>query len=155
MMGMLRVLALCLAAVCSLAQADDTTRKLRLPGSDYPIVLESLQIAIENQGLAIAARHEAAKVLARTAQDLGHRPDLFLDGEILAFCSVRLGAELAAEDPHNIVYCPMTVAVYRIPAEPDAVYLAWRPMPGDSAGNRAVNALLQRIIDETAESAGL
>lgn len=153
-MALLRCLALCLLLLSPLARADDpTTRQLRLADADYAIAVESLEIAIGNQGLAIAARHEAAKVLSRTAKDLGHRPDHFLDGEIFAFCSVRIGAMLAAEDPHNIVYCPMTVAVYRVPADPSAVYLAWRHVPGDTPGIRALNTLLQRIVDETAESA--
>jgi uncharacterized protein (DUF302 family) len=151
-MGFLRALALSLMAVCLVAHADDSTRKLRLDTNDFKLVLKSLQIAIENQGLAVSARHESAKVLSRTAKDLGHRPDLLLDGEILSFCSVRLGAVLAEEDPHNIVYCPMSIAAYRIPAEPDAVYLSWHVLPADTDGRRAVNTLLQKIIDETADS---
>jgi len=154
-MGFLRALALSLFAVCLVAHADDSTRKRRLDTADFKLVLESLQIAIENQGLAVSARHEAAKVLQRTAKDLGHRDDLLLDGEILSFCSVRLGAVLSEEDPHNIVYCPMSIAAYRIPAEPDAVYLSWRVMPSDTEGRKAVNALLQKIIDDAAESSTL
>ncbi|QID17471.1 DUF302 domain-containing protein [Nitrogeniibacter mangrovi] len=154
-MRFIRLLALCLLALgCTLARADDATRRLRIADADYQIALESLQIAIVNQGLNIAARQPAAKVLQRTAKDLGHRPDLLLDGEILSFCSIRIGAMLAAEDPHNIVYCPMTVAVYRIPQDPTAVYLAWRHLPDDTPGRRAANALLQKIVDETADSSG-
>ena len=152
-MGIFRALALSLLLACATAQADDIHRRQRIAPADYPVALESLQIAIQNQGLAITARHEAAKVLARTAEDLGHRPDLLRDGEILSFCSIRIGALLVAEDPHNIAYCPMGIAIYRIPDDPGAVYLAWRRVQGDTPGAKAANALLQKIVDETAASA--
>ncbi len=154
-MGFFRALGLSLLLVCASAHADDINRKLRIAGAEYQIALESLEIAIQNQGLNISARHEAAKVLARTAKDLGHRPDLLLDGEILSFCSIRVGAILAAEDPHNIVYCPMSIAIYRVPDDPKAVYLAWRRLPGDTPGRNAANSLLQKIVDETADSASM
>jgi len=153
-MGLLRFIALLLCVSALPAQADETTHKLRIPDADYTIALESLEIAIGNQGLNIAARHEAASVLARTAKDLGHPADLFLNGQIIAFCSIRLGAMMAAEDPHNIVYCPMTVAVYQIPADPKAVYLAWHQLPGDTPAIREVNTLIKKIVDETAENSG-
>lgn len=153
-MGFIRRLALLLMVLALPAHADDTTRKVRIPDADYAIALESLEIAIGNQGLNIAARHEAAKVMERTAQDLGHRPDILTHGEIVAFCSIRLGAQMTEEDPHNIVYCPMTVAVYQIPSDPEAVYLAWRHLTGETPAIKAVNALVQTIVDETAENSG-
>jgi len=137
------------------AHADDIARKVRIADADYTVALESLEIAIGNQGLAIAARHEAAKTIERTAADLGHRPDVLKNGEIVAFCSVRLGAMMLEEDPHNVVNCPMTVAIYQIPSDPTAVYLAWRELSGDSPGTKALNAMLKAIIDETAENSGL
>lgn len=154
-MRLFRLFALAMLVFALPAQADDTTRKLRIPDADYEIALESLEIAIGNQGLNIAARHEAAKVMARTAKDLGHRPDILTHGEIVAFCSIRLGAMMTEEDPHNMVYCPMTVAVYQIPDDPKAVYLAWRHIPGNTPAIKAVNTLLQTIVDETADSSGL
>lgn len=154
-MGLFRRIALLLIVFAMPALADDTTRKMRIPDADYAIALESLEIAIGNQGLNIAARHEAAKVMARTAEDLGHRPDILKNGEIVAFCSIRLGAMMTEEDPHNIVYCPMTVAVYQIPDDPKAVYLAWRHLPGETPAIKAVNALVQSIVDETAQNSGL
>jgi len=154
-MGLFRLLTLLLTLLALPVLADDTTRKLRIPEADYAIALESLEIAIGNQGLNIAARHEAAKVMARTAEDLGHRPDILKNGEIIAFCSIRLGAMMTEEDPHSIVYCPMTIAVYQIPEDPAAVYLAWRHLPGDTPAIRAVNALIQTIVDETAENSTL
>lgn len=154
-MAFFRRLTLLLLVFALPALADDTTRKLRIADADYTIALESLEIAIGNQGLNIAARHEAARIMARTAEDLGHRPDILTNGEIVAFCSIRLGAMMTEEDPHNIVYCPMTIAVYQIPKDPNAVYLAWRHLPGDTPAIKAINTLVQTIVDETAENSGL
>lgn len=121
---------------------------------DYADVRDALAEAITEEGITAPVVSHFADMLARTADDLGHRADLYARAEILSFCSVGVAARLAAEAAENIALCPLSIAVYALPGTPRTVTLAYRAPMLESAGGDAARALLARIVARTARLVG-
>lgn len=121
---------------------------------DYADARDALAEAIAEEGIAAPVVSHFADMLARTADDLGHRPDLYARAEILTFCSVGVAARLAAEAAENIALCPLSIAVYALPGTPRTVTLAYRPPALASAGGDAARMLLARIVTRAASLVG-
>ncbi|MDO9599671.1 MAG: DUF302 domain-containing protein [Azoarcus sp.] len=133
-------------------------------GADSPVVTEvagatfhdintALVDAIADEGIGAPSVSHFGSMLARTAADLGHRPDFYADAQIHTFCSAAIAARLAAESAHNIALCPLSIAVYRVLEKPHTIYLSYR-RSAPSPGGEAANALLQRIVQRAAEQFG-
>lgn len=139
------------------AHAGDSTGGIvsrSLEGIDYLDVRDALADAIAEEGIAAPVVSHFADMLERTAEDLGHRANLYAHAEILTFCSVGVAARLATEAAENIALCPLSVAVYALPGTPRTVTLAYRPPALESAGGDAARALLGRIVARAASLVG-
>ena len=126
----------------------------RITDIDFTDVRDALVESIADEGIATPVVSHFAEMLARTAGDLGHRPDLYAHAEIFTFCSVAVAARLAAEAREHIALCPLSIAVYALPEAPRTVTLASRPPALDSAGGEAAAALLARIVARAASLVG-
>ncbi len=51
---------------------------------------------------------------------------------------------LVAANPHNIVLCPYSIAIYVLTSEPERVYLSYRTL---EVGNEKIKALTKPIED--------
>lgn len=142
------VAALALAAIAA-APAAAQELVVRAVGGSFADVHAALIDAVAEQGIAPPTENDFGAMLARTAADLGHRPDFYADARLVSFCSTPIAARMAAESVHNLLYCPLAVAVYRLPAEPGTVYLSYRRNAASPAG-AAAEALLERIVGRTA-----
>jgi len=124
----------------------------------HPVVFadarDALEDALAEEGLPPATVSDFGGMLARTAPELGHRADLYREALIFSFCSARVAARMAAEDPQRIALCPLTVALYTLPADPQRVHLAYRAPGTDSPGGRLAAELLSRIAERTARALG-
>lgn len=136
-----------LAAALPAAAQELVVRSVQ--AASYQDVHDALIDAVAEQGIAPPSESDFGDLLARTAADLGHRPDLYAEARLVSFCSTPIAARLAAESVHNMLYCPLAIAVYRLPAERDRVYLSYR-RNADSAGGKAAEALLERIVERAA-----
>lgn len=152
-----RLFRLCAALAIALAvglppalcnAADIVVREL--DGATFDDAAMALEDAIAAEGLAQPTVNPFGEMLARTATDLGHRPDLYQEARIYTFCSARVAAMLAAEAAHNAALCPMSVTLYTVPPRHDRVFLAYRPTGLHSPGGELADALLLRIARRTA-----
>lgn len=152
---MLRFLAVFLLLLGGLeaTQADEIHHLDIRPGR-YADAREALVDAIEAEGLVPAPPSRFGEMLARTGPALEQTEPVYRDAEVLHFCSARIAWTLARENPLNVAQCPLSMAIYTLPAEETTVHLAWRQALGDSPGSRAANALLERIARQTADNAG-
>lgn len=148
--GRLRA-AIAALALAAIAAAPATAQELvvRAVGGSFADVHAALIDAVAEQGIAPPTENDFGAMLARTAADLGHRPDFYADARLVSFCSTPIAARMAAESVHNLLYCPLAVAVYRLPTEPGTVYLSYRRNAASPAG-AAAEALLERIVARTA-----
>lgn len=142
-----------LAAFGVAAEPDIVTHEVR--GAAFADVRTALEDAIAEEGLTAPTVSHFGAMLARTAPDLGHAPDLYAEAEIFSFCSVRAAAALAAEDARYIALCPLAIALFRRPGAHSPVTIAYRPIGLDTEGGRLASATQARIAARTLEILGV
>ena len=125
------------------------------PGN-FDDVRMDLGNAILATGVTIQSQGNIAAMLGKTAADLGATETVYARAEFVAICSAHYSRTLMEADPTNLAFCPFTVFAFEAKAKPGEIVVGYRPVAvpaGQSARARAaaadVNALLQRIIDET------
>ena len=109
---------------------------------------EDLLDSIQSQGLVINSTSDAKTMLANTAEVSGVTLPVYNNAEILSFCKADLSHALVAANPHNLVLCPYTLAIYVIRAEPEKVYISFRELEGTEAATKPIRKLLIKIIEE-------
>ncbi|MCZ7565148.1 MAG: DUF302 domain-containing protein [Burkholderiales bacterium] len=113
-------------------------------------VKDAVVAAIEGKGLVIDRVAHVGDMLDRTAPDVGAARRLYGKAEILEFCSARISRAMMEADPHQIVYCPYTIAVYTLAegaGETGRVHVAYR-RPAQGRGMADVARLLDEIVRE-------
>lgn len=94
---------------------------------------DAVVTAIENRGLVINATSHVGEMLERTGNDLGKSQRLYEQAEILEFCSASLSRQMMESDPHEIVNCPFTIAIYTLAGNPQTTWVGYRKPLGKSA----------------------
>lgn len=144
---MKRFLALC-ALVClpfSALAAEGYTVLFKTQGA-FQNVRDSLQMAIEGQGLKITNTNKIAAMLERTGKDLGATRQVYENAEQFEFCSATISRRMMEADPHAIVMCPYSVAVYTIPGD-KTVYIAYRkPAASKSPALKKALAEMEKLL---------
>lgn len=121
----------------------------------YDEARRALLDALIDEGLAPPTVSAFGDMLARTAADLRHPAELYERAEIFTFCSARIASLLVREDVSHIALCPLTIALYALPARPGVTFVAYRPPPPASPAARLAQELLQRITTRMIEYGGL
>jgi len=103
---------------------------------------DAVVMAIENRGLVINFTGHISEMLDRTASDLGHARRIYEQAEVLEFCSASLSRQMMEADPHEIVNCPFTIAVYSLAGDTRKTWVGYRKPEGKSA------ALLEKLLRE-------
>src|SRR4051812_40597919 len=115
---------------------------------DFDDVKERLTMAIENRGLVIDHESHVGAMLERTGKDIGSGRQIYLKADVLQFCSAAVSRATMEADPRNLVFCPYSIALYVLPAEPGRVYLIYRK-PLANAGAKSLKALreVDKLLD--------
>ncbi|MFZ5557875.1 MAG: DUF302 domain-containing protein [Pseudomonadota bacterium] len=143
---------LALGAAAGPARAGDEEVRRQVKGK-FEDVKASLVSAIEGKGLVINTVAHVGDMLERTGRDLGAKKRVFEKAEVLEFCSAAVSRATMEADPHTIIHCPYTIAVYVVAGEPGVVHVAYRrpraSRPGPAADALAgVGKLLDEIVGE-------
>jgi uncharacterized protein (DUF302 family) len=147
------VLALLLAiSPAAWSAAEDPVVRHALAG-EFKEVRDAVEMALTGRGLVVSGVSYVGEMLERTGKDLGAARQIYLDAEVIEFCSAVISRNMMEADPHTVVFCPYQIALYVLPEEPDTVYLAYRrPGPGTTEASRRalaeVEALLEGIIED-------
>ena len=111
-------------------------------------VADSLRFAIEERGLVITYTSHVHDMLDRTAVS-GIDGSVYHQAEILFFCKVGASHALVRANPHNIVLCPFSIAVYSLQGAPERTYLSFRAPYADEKMVEPIRQLQQAIIEQT------
>ena len=106
-------------------------------------VIFGLENAILDAGLVVDSVSHVGEMLNRTGADVGSDVVLFLEADVLSFCSAVVSRKVMEADPMNIVFCPYDIFVARSPEAPDTVTIGYRSFP--EGPMQEVQALLDRI----------
>lgn len=122
--------------------------KYEVQGS-FENVIADVEDAIVNKGYVIDNKSFIGDMLKRTGQDVGSDKQLFVDAQILQFCSATLSRDAMETDIDNIAYCPYGVFAYEAQGKPGTVVVGYRHLP-DGDGRDAINKVLDEIAREAA-----
>ncbi len=124
--------------------------------ADYDQVWNDLTMALNSRGLVISSVSHVGEMLARTGKALGQTRPIFARAKVMEFCSAVISRKMMEDNPHYIAFCPYSIMVYSLPAEPGRIYLSYRRLYWGNAENRQslkrVEALLSSLINETIET---
>ena len=150
-------LALFASGTLLAADTDSTPIVRYAVEGKYENVRDDLVNAITGRGLVIDHNSHVGKMLDRTGKDLGTTTKIFGDdqGQTFSFCSAVVSRKTMEADPHNILFCPYTIALYSTLAEPKKVYLAYRrpQRTDDSAASKAALKEVEALLDGIAREA--
>ena len=149
------LLASCLFALTvQTAGADESPFVVTQVEGEYEDVLDSVKTAIKGKGINIAHTLPAAEMLNRTGKDFGVTSNVYLNAEIVEFCSASISHRLAQKNSANIMLCPFSISVYVTNDDPKHVNLAYRrPVAGKESAQEVgeVVKLIESIITEASE----
>jgi len=150
---MKRFLALCaLFCLPFSALAAEGTVLFKTQGA-FQDVRDSVEMAIEGQGLKITNTNKIAAMLERTGKDLGETRQVYENAEQFEFCSATVSRRMMEADPHAIVMCPYSVAVYTIPGD-KTVYIAYRkPAATDNPALKQALGEMEKLLTEIIKAA--
>lgn len=141
------VFAFCLAAGAN-ACAAIPGLVIQSTKGDYEDVKERVVMAIESRGLVVDNTAHVGAMLERTGKDIGRSRQIYLKADVVEFCSAGLSRSTMEADPRNLVFCPYTIALYVLPAQPDRVYVLYRkPMATGSAQSMKALREVARLLD--------
>lgn len=152
LIGRLLALLCLLTAVPGAYGADDYVATFSTVG-EFDDVKENLVFAITNRGLVVNNVSHVGEMLERTGKDLGATKQIFVHADVLEFCSATVSRQTMEADFRNIVFCPYTISIYALPAEPGKVYVSYRrPLRAGPDGSPQVlgpvDKLLHGIVQE-------
>lgn len=128
------------------AHAADDWRTAEQVSGSFADTRDAVVMAIENRGLVINATSHIGEMLERTGNDLGSTQRIYGQAEILEFCSALLSRRMMETDPHEIVNCPFTIAIYTLADEPEKTWVGYRRPTGKSAA--MLEEMLAGIVAE-------
>lgn len=139
----------CVVAACASSWAEEA--KPSVAELHYTVhgrftdVLENLEFFIAERGITISNRSHIAAMLQRTREAVGATKQIYLNAEVLGFCSAQLSRNMLEADPHGIVFCPYNIAIYELADQPGVIHLAYQPPP--IVGSEPSQAAVRAIID--------
>lgn len=134
------------------ALADEGPFVSKTIKGDYKEVFEGLKDVIIGKGINIAHTLGSSDMLNRTAPVFNIKKNVFINAEIVEFCSAKLSHELVAIDPRNIVLCPFTISVYVLADDPENVHLTYRIPTANKGSEKVVGKIVQLIKDIISEA---
>lgn len=120
-------------------------------------VRDDLRQALQSRGMIVLSTASITELVQDAHAPAGHPADTYTGGEVLLFCNLELLGEALRENPHTIVFCPFSIAVYVLAAQPDTVHVAFRRTlaPSGTPHLKAALARVEEMLEEiVAESAG-
>lgn len=133
-----------LTAGAAMAQ-DVQTYTTKKPFDDVRFELGNAVVA---RGFAIQSEGNIAKMLERTAADVGATKQVYKSGEYVQFCSAKYTRMMVEADPANFGNCPFMVFVYETVATPGEVVAGYRKLGiGKGETSRKVFAEIEAMLD--------
>jgi uncharacterized protein (DUF302 family) len=86
---------------------------------DIDDVLFTVESEIIGRGLKIDTVNHVGEMLERTGADIGATKQIFIDAQIMSFCSAVISRKVMEVNPANLSFCPYKIFIYATPDKPD------------------------------------
>ena len=138
------------------ARAAESVVTVEIGGSDFQSAHDALVEAIEAEGMVVGAILPFGEMLERTGRQAQEgKASPYRSAELVQFCSASLAHRMVDEDPGQIVFCPLTIAIYVTTADTSLVVMAYRAPGDESPARRQAGILLARVVGQAARLARL
>lgn len=144
-----------LSAWIAHCHAVDGVVSRTVAGSDFRSTHEALIEVVEAEGLVVGAVIPFGRMLDRTAGVREAADSPYVEAEIVQFCSAGLAWQMVSEDPEQIAFCPLSVAVYVTVADPAKVTMVYRSTGSATPARAKAEALLHSLVERAVELARL
>lgn len=145
-----------LALPFSPVRAAEAIVTVEIEGSDFQSAHEALVEAIEAEGMVVGAVLPFGDMLERTARQARERETgPYRRAELVQFCSAGLAHGMVGEDAAQIVFCPLSIAIYVPAAHPSRVVMAYRTPGNESPARAQAGELLGRLAAQAVRLARL
>lgn len=143
------VLVCLLAPIAAVAQ-DTRTVTAKAAFDDVKFELTNAIIA---RGLNLETEGNIARMLDRTAADVGATRTIYRNAVYLAFCSARYSRLIMEADAAGAAFCPFTIFLYETAGKPGEVVVGYRRFGAAQSQSLAkafadVETLLDGIIKD-------
>lgn len=137
------------------SRAEDAALAVRRVTGEFQDLRDRVVFAIEEKGLSVAHTSKVGTMLNRTAKDVGATRQTYAEAEVIEFCSSVISREVTDADPRYAAFCPYSITVYTLAAEPGAVYVAYRRLlaPGASAPVAAALEKAEALVADIVRAA--
>jgi uncharacterized protein (DUF302 family) len=110
--------------------------------------IEDVIFLVENEiigrGLKVENVNHVATMLQRTGVDLGATKQVYIEAQVLNFCSAILSRKVMEIDPNNISFCPYGIFIYNTPDAPNMTTVGLDVYPEGEM--KEVEDLLNNIV---------
>lgn len=104
--------------------------------------------AVVARGFAVQSEGNIAKMLDRTAADVGASKSVYKNGEFVAFCSAKYTRMMVEADPANFGNCPFLVFAYETSDKPGEVVVGFRGLgTAKTDASKKVFAEIETMLD--------
>jgi uncharacterized protein (DUF302 family) len=139
-----------------LAAEPEARRVVQTAAMAFEDAKQFLEAAIAQRGFVVSHYSDIGGMLQRTGTDVGSTQPVYDQAGVIEFCSAALSRKMMAADAANILFCPYAIALYTLPAQPEAVHIAYeRVAAGAPEGSQQVlkeiEDLLADIVREVVE----
>jgi len=104
----------------------------------------SLEDEMITNGFILSYRSNIAKV-ANTSAKYYKKPPVFINAQKLGFCKNSLGYKLLQENKNNIMFCPISIAIYESSAK--KIILLYQLAHKIDASDTRVDSLNKTILE--------
>ena len=140
------------------AQDDDTEtaaknvsqaayfKRYEVAGDQFQVRLD-LESTLESRGLEVS---DVRNIFVPGVTDADPP---YLSGEFVSFCGAPLVDLWLNSSAHDVILCPVTIAVYVLPRQSETVHVSYRSMGAQGGSVKSLNAsaAMGRLLDEIME----
>ena len=112
--------------------------------TNFEDIVYALEDEMITDGFILSYRSNIGKV-ANTNAKYYKKPPIFINAKKLGFCKNSLGYKLLAENKNNILYCPISIAIYE--SSPHNVILLYQLAQKINTSDTSVDMLNQTILE--------
>jgi len=113
----------------------------------YEDVLFALKSEIAADGFILSYQANIGKSTKETSKFYNKKP-LFLKAHNLGFCKKSLTLKMMSENPKNIIYCPLSFAIYEI--KKNEIHILYKKSKALRNGEKVfliINQKIENLID--------
>ncbi len=145
------IMLVLISSLFSYEKIEDSKTLTYKIDAKYDDVIFALLDEISTTGFILSYRANIGKNLKNTSKFF-KQSSVFKNANKIGFCKSSLTLEMMSENPRNIIFCPLSLAVYEINKKDDQVVIIYQKAKTLKKEDRVmlkVNSIIQELIENS------